>query len=376
MITGPPPSVTASTLLARAVASFGLVGSMHEVPTTPLNNRDFTRLHWEVRSQRMTGLLWSAIAGGWFPVTQAQLARAQESHLQSLAATLLLERLLVDTVSAFDEAGIAVRALKGTAVGHLDYPDPGMRTFGDIGLLVPSEAFDDAVAEMAAAGHVRRYPQPRPGFDRRYSKGTSFRTQDGLEIDLHRTFTTGPLGARIALHRLWERRETFTLGGVAIQTLPAEERLLHAAYHAALGDRPARLVPLRDIAQIMLTHDIDVRRFRTLMRESGGEAVVAQAVSWAWQELHLADILALSAWARDHKDDRRSAADLAVYGPASSYAAQSWATVRAIPGFADKARFVFALAIPQRSYLSGRHESQRVRLQQGISQIRRARSER
>ena len=124
VISGPPPSVTASTPLARAVASFGLVGSMHDAPTTPLNNRDFTRLHSAVRSQRMTGLLWSAIAGGWFPVTQAQLARAQESHLQSLAATLILEHLLVDTVSAFDEAGIAVRALKGHSGGTPGLPGP------------------------------------------------------------------------------------------------------------------------------------------------------------------------------------------------------------------------------------------------------------
>jgi hypothetical protein len=136
------------------------------------------------------------------------------------------------------------------------------------------------------------------------------------------------------------------------------------------------MVPLRDIAQIMLTHELDFPRFRALVRESRSEAVVARAVRWAWHELDLADLLALSAWAEDHKEDRRSVAELAVYGPGTSYAAQSWATVRAIPGLTDKARYVFALAVPGRAYYAGRHESQRARLRRGISQIRQVRGER
>ncbi|MPZ93388.1 MAG: hypothetical protein GEU96_00470 [Propionibacteriales bacterium] len=368
-MTGAHPSGGDSTRLARTVAAYGLIGSLLDPPEVPLGEREFVRLHAAVRSQRMTGLLWAAITDDAFPVTTSQRDRALESHLQALAVALVLERLLVETVGAFEAAGIPVRALKGTASAHLDYPDPGMRTFGDIDLLVPSEAFDDAVASLTRAGNQRRFPQPRPGFDRRFSKGSSFRTPDGLEIDLHRTFAMGPFGARIPLRELWARSETYVLAGTPVHCLPVEERLLHATYHAVLGGTTPRLVPLRDVAQILLTQAVDVGRMHRLMSASRGDAVVARAIRLAWHELCLADVLALSAWSESYREDRQSAAELAVYGTGTSYAAKSFATVKAIPSLTHKARFAFALALPERSYLEERQEGRAQRIRRGLAQI-------
>ncbi|HET7325920.1 MAG TPA: nucleotidyltransferase family protein [Nocardioidaceae bacterium] len=361
---------------ARAVAAHGLVGTTLNLPEAPLTDVEFTRLHAATRSQRMTGLFWAAITSGAFPVTSSQRDRAEESHLQSLAAALVLEHLVVNTVGVLEKAAIPVRTLKGVALAHLDYPDPGLRTFGDIDLLVPGDQFDDAVTVITETGAARRYPQPRPGFDRRFSKGTCLCTPDGLEIDLHRTFTMGPFGARLALHELWARCDEFDLAGVTVQALSVEERLLHAAYHAALGDERPRLVPLRDVAQILLTHDVDMSRLHWLMRASQGEAVVARAVRWAWQELQIADVLGASAWAETYREDQRTLSDLAVYGLGSSYAARSWATVKAIPTLSQRLKFVYAMTMPQRSYLGTRHRSQRDRLRQGIGEIRSLRSQR
>ena len=47
-----------------------------------------------------------------------------------------LERVLLETVAELDALGAEFRVLKGTAVAHLDYPDPSWRGFGDIDLLV------------------------------------------------------------------------------------------------------------------------------------------------------------------------------------------------------------------------------------------------
>ena len=105
-----------------------------------------------------------------------------------------------------------------------------------------SEQFDDAVAALARAGHHRRFPQPRPGFDRRFSKGTSFVTDEGTEIDLHRTFAMGPFGLTMKLDDLWARASTFRVGGVDLHALGREERFLHTCFHASLGDNPPRLL--------------------------------------------------------------------------------------------------------------------------------------
>ena len=357
----------------RAVAAYGLPGTLLEMPTTPLDEPGFTKLHSQVRLQKLTGLFWAAARDGAFPVTASQRDRVEESHIQALAACLLLEDLLLRTVERLSRAGIPVRALKGSVSAHLDHAEAAHRTYGDIDLLVSSAFYDEAVRTMVAEGCRRSYPEPRPGFDRRFGKGTSLHTPDGLEIDLHRTFTMGPYGESLALDELWKESDSFTVAGTTVQALTQEARLLHAAYHAALGDRVPQLVPLRDVAQILLTKDVDWQRLRTLMRASHGEAVVARAIRSTWDELRLADVLLASAWASAYQPARRDTVHLSVYGASSNYAARSFAAVRTIP-FAQRPRYVFALAFPERAYLQGRHRSLASRLLRGVGDIRENRS--
>jgi len=354
--------------LTRTVASHGLAGSMLALPDQPLEPEVFDRLVRRVRRQRLTGLLWAAVRQGAMPVTSHQAERAEWAHVEALAGVLALEHLLLDSVATLQAAEIPTRVLKGPVVAHLDYPDPTWRTFGDIDLLVRGQDFDRATRLLTAQGHHRLHPEPRPGFDRRFSKGTSFRTADGLELDLHRSFTMGPFGVRLALDDLWRASHEFTVGGHTLHSLPAEERFVHACYHAVLGEISPRLVPLRDVAQLALTRDLDLVRVHRLVRASQGEAVVARAVRHAWHALQIADVLALSAWAQSYRNDDRETADLALYSHGSSYAAKSVASIRALPRWRDRAAFVRAMVHPTRAYLGTRHDSHVSRLRSGLSQ--------
>ncbi len=362
------PSVGNHDRHLRGIAAYGLAGTMHDLPAAPLDDASFDLLLSRTRMARLSGLLWKAVADGAMPVTRAQADRAEDQHIRSLAAALVLERLLLQTLDLLEGAELPVRILKGTAIAHLDFPEVGMRTFGDIDLMVPGTAFDEAVALLCAQGHQRLHPQPRPGFDRRFSKGTSFRTVDGLEIDLHRTFTMGPLGIRLDLESLWSRSESFELGGRKVCALATEERFLHACYHAVLGETSPRLVPLRDVAQIALGHHLDMVRLHDLIRSSRAEAVVARAVRMAWSELDLADILAISAWAHTYRSNPREAAEIAAYGDGSSYASKSVAALRSIRGLRNRAAYLFALVMPADSYVDKRHRSRYTRLRTGLQQ--------
>lgn len=363
-------SVTGSDLTARFVAAHGLAGSMLDGPTTPMNDEGFAHLVSWARMWRMTGQLWSAIADGALPVTPAQAEEAESLHVRASATALVLERLLLQTEQALCERDIEVKVLKGTAVAHLDYPDPSVRMFGDVDLLVRPEAFDDAVSCLKDQGHLRVHPQPRAGFDRRFGKGTSFRTRDGLEIDLHRSFTMGPFGVRLDIEALWERHDSFTLAGHSLSALATEERFLHSCYHAVLGEVRPRIVPLRDVAQMALAHRLDLERLHGLIRSSRGEAVVARAVQMAWREFHIADILAISAWAVAYRTDPRQAAEIAVYGHGSSYARKSLAALRSLPRPSQRAAYLYALLMPDRSYLGTRHRGRLDRLRVGYRQAR------
>lgn len=359
---------TSHGTLVRAVAAHGLAGSTLTLPDRPLPDGEFARLLREVKAQRVTGLLWQAVLEGALPTTQEQASRAEWTHTEVLAGVLALERLLLDTVAALRAAEVPVRVLKGSAHAHLDYPDPSWRTFGDIDLLVHGADFDYAVKVIKGRGHPRLHPEPRPGFDARFSKGTSFRTDQGLEIDLHRTFTMGPYGVRLDTATLWDRADNFTLGGWTLAALAPEERFFHACYHAVLSGTMPRLVPLRDIAQLALAPALDFDRVHQLARASGGEPVVSRAVRQAWHALALADVLSISAWAESYRADSREDAELAVYQGRTSYARKSVAAIRALPRWRDRAAYVHALTFPNSSYLGTRHTGRLGRLRTGLAQ--------
>jgi len=340
--------------LVRAVASYGLAGSVLTMPDRPLPDPQFDALLHGVGEQRLTGLLWSAVRDGTLPATGEQAERAEWMHVEVLAGVLSLEHLLIDAASALEDAGVPTRVLKGPALAHLDFPDPTWRTFGDIDLLVRGRDFDRATVVLSGRGHHRVNPELRPGFDRRFSQGTNYRTDAGLELDLHRSFTMGPFGVRLAVEDLWRSAAPFVVGGRELRALPAEERFVHACYHAVLREGSPRLVPLRDLAQLLLTRDLDLARVHSLTRASQGAGVVARAVRHAWHAFEVADVLAMSAWAQSYRSGDRETADLDVYSRGARQASRSMASVRALPRWRDRAAYVHAVMRPSRESDAGR----------------------
>jgi hypothetical protein len=358
-----------------AVAAHGLTATTLALPDVAVDPPAWASLMAVARHERITGLLVGAIFDGALPTTAEQTEEAELAHRASMVTALALEATLVRTGSLLEAAGIDYRVLKGTGVAHLDYPDPALRSFGDVDLLVRSSQFDDAVAALVASGHQRKFPEPRPGFDRRFSKGSCLVSPSGHEIDLHRTLAMGPYGLRIDLDDLWRRASTFELAGRHFRALGPEDRFVHACVHAALGDNPPRLASLRDVAQMHLARPLDLDVTRRLASSWGVDAVIARAVRMAGDVLGLEADGPLARWATAFSPGRRDRRSLAVYtGSSPTYAAKSFAAVRAIPGLRDKAAFVFTLVVPDPRYLEQRHERPLERWRRGLTQVLRARA--
>lgn len=338
------------------VAAYGLPGACLELPSAPLGDEEWTATMRGVRQQRIPGLLLQAIDEGSFAATELQLEEAAEAHTASMRLVLELERLLIEVTRRLGEAGISSRVLKGSALAHLDYPDPALRSFGDIDVLVPPHQYDRAVLVLQECGYHKRYDEPRPGFDRRFGKGAELRTPGGLEVDLHRTFVSGPFGLTVRLESLFESGTEFELGGQRLLALIPEQRLLHACFHAALGARPARLTPLRDIVQLALFGDLDVERVMALTTEWKVPAVVAVGIRLAWDTFRIGDVVPLSVWASGFVPDDHERSALNVYMDATqaSFPAQAAAAMRAIPRWSERAAYLRAMAFPDRSYITTR----------------------
>ena len=234
------------------------------------------RVLQHVVHQRLQGLLAWALEDDAFPITPDQVTQTVASLVESESHCLVLERTLLQTAARFERAGIEFLVLKGPAIAHLAYPDPSVRLFGDVDVLVRGAQFDEAARVLSEAGLVRRFPEPRPRFDARFTKGVVFSTDEGLEVDLHRTFVAGPFGLTVDLDGVFDSGTPFVIGARTLQAMGLEERLVHACYHAALGDLPPRLMPLRDVVELSRIHGLDHDRVRYLTARWRAEAVVAR----------------------------------------------------------------------------------------------------
>lgn len=339
-----------------AIAGYGLPGA-RPLPRTALPDAGWRAVFELATRERLTPLLAGAVADGALPVSARQHEQATAAHEQSMRLCVLLERALLETATGFEGSGIMYRVLKGPAVAHLDYPDPAQRAFGDVDVLVASSQYDTALEVLRASGAQRRFSEVRPGFDRRWGKGACLVAPDGTQIDVHRTFVAGPFGLTIDLDELLLMPDSVTIGGCNLPVLDRESRFVHACFHSALGDRVARLVALRDVAQLILTTDLDRDVVMARAQRWRAEAVVARAVRLTWARLALAPH-PWGQWATEHQADRFQARALRAYTAESrSYATQVAAGLAAVRSVPEKVAYMRALLIAEPEHLATRDRS-------------------
>ncbi len=176
---------------------------------------------------------------GSFPPPMPKRPKSSTSTPRLLATELTLEATLLRVAETFEHAVIPFRVLKGPAVAHLDYPDPALRDFGDIDLLIQPDDLDRTIAVLTEQGFARRFPEPRAGFDRRFTKSVSVVNPGGKELDLHRTLAPGVFGLRVKVAMLWDATPVqFVLGGrTLVRARPG------GTVHPRLLSRGARKCP-------------------------------------------------------------------------------------------------------------------------------------
>jgi hypothetical protein len=362
-----------------AVAAHRLRGAAYAFPgPAPVADDAWTALLDGAAAHRVTGLLAAAVRDGAVPTTAGQASAVAAAHRSAQLRAMGLEQQLVAVTGLLAAEGLDVRALKGPAVAHLDYPDPGLRSFVDLDVLVRASEIDRVVAVLSDAGFRRTLPEPRPGFDRRFDKGLTMLPPAGYELDVHRTFVLGPWGRLVDLDALWGAGQEFRVAGTTVTALARPHRFLHACYHAALGDWPLRLGSLRDVAEMLRVLETpggaaEAVRVREIAAGWGVEAVVAAAVADTGRLLG-GDRGALTEWALGHVPNRRDERWLALHThPDKTFAAQALATLRVLPRWRDRAAYVYALTLPDPGYTVGRHRSMAARLAYAVAQVRRGR---
>lgn len=274
----------------QAILGVGISGETPAAEPVVVDESVWPDLFARARAGKVVGAMARAVVDGVLVVDDDQRTQLAEAHDALMVQALELEARLVHLGSELDDHGIEWRIVKGPASAHLLYDDPAVRTFVDLDILVRSDALAATVALLEDLGAVRRHPSLGADYERRFSKSVTMRL-DGAEIDLHRTLTPGPFGLAIIEDDLFADPTPFVVAGRELATVSYPVALVHACYHAVLGDVAPSDATRRDIAALAQHPDLDpdlvaglAQRWRGVSVVADGLALgrpIAPAASWA-----------------------------------------------------------------------------------------------
>lgn len=361
------PAVSPRRTLARLIVPGP---SSTAGPDVPVSDATWAELRSTAISERVVPALAGAVADGRFAATDEQAEDAAELWLEMMRRCLRIEGRLLWLADALARRGVDIRVLKGPASAHLDHVRPEDRQFGDLDVLVRGEDLPAVFAVLESDGFRRRFPEPRRGFDQRFTKSVSFAGE--VEIDVHRTLAEGPVGHRIPVEDLWRRATPFEVGGVEVSALDHPERFVHACLHTHLGPPPARLSSLSDVARGLVGDLVDLHEVaRVADRWRVGpvvERAVATGIAECWWPAEID-----AAWMRPTAPGLLDSVLIESHRQAQvSSATRAVLATITIPGLASKLSYLMALALPERSYVATRHVGRTQRFRHAVRQLRSA----
>jgi hypothetical protein len=346
----------AADAAVSVAASFGLPGERRDPVHVP--DPLWQGCLGAILAERLSGLTEAAVDGGRLALSPHQLDEVVMGQRYAMLRALSVERRMRSVRDALHEAEVAFCVLKGPALAHTVYPRASWRPFVDLDLLVPTKDWRKACQALERLGLSRRLPEPRPGFDERFGKGTVYVTADGSEVDLHRTLALGPIGLQMFPEEILARSVGLTLGGEEFRRPDDTDLLLHACIHAALGSWPPPRLPLRDIAQIAWRAGVDWEALRDRAERWRLLAVLGFAFRTARTGLEI-DLPHETETFTRIMPIRRDRLVLEAYTTRRQAGGMTLSSVRAIKGLRGKVAYLWALLVPGREFMTVRNRSHR-----------------
>lgn len=216
--------------LVIACCRFGYEGGDTSDLRAALSGADGERLTLLARRHRVEGLVWRALraCSVALPGTDKLGQDARRMAADGLAMAVESGRLHRTLV----RASLPHLFLKGQPVAVLAWGDPLVKRQADIDLLVSLGAIGKVAGLLGTMGYVQQVPEPSvdPADWHRSRKESSWRSDDGIMLDLHSRVADHPAllpqvnaGISPALVEV--------ANGIALPTLPRHLQLPYLAVH-------------------------------------------------------------------------------------------------------------------------------------------------
>jgi len=195
----------------------------------------------------------------------ATLERLRQRRQSYLALNIVKRAEAEEELAALAGAGIQAVVLKGLDLAWRVYPDPGLRPYTDVDLLIAPECLDRAEAVMLAAGY---HPTPETA---------ELRSKRAKWMDYQYVHPESEVMIEIHVELLHPGR--FTLDHPAILArseggfLAPADRFLHLALHLAKHTYFDRLLWVYDLV-LLAGQDLPQARVAELTAAAGGKKAV------------------------------------------------------------------------------------------------------
>jgi hypothetical protein len=237
---------------AWLVACLRALDARRPAPTAPAG-LDWPVVVDAVDAEDLLPALAYALAGaGWPAVPPSPRRRLTEALAASRARHLVMMREMGRVLGRCAAEGLAVIVLKGPVLADSVYPDPALRPFSDLDLLVrPADRLRmDAVLRDLA--HRRVADEHSWDFDIAYDGATVYESPGNVRVDLHWSLLTEPrFVCRLDEAGIWERSVEITVAGEAARGLGREDLVLYLAAHLAVHHSLAGLLRYWDVALLL-----------------------------------------------------------------------------------------------------------------------------
>jgi hypothetical protein len=233
----------------------------------------------QAKAQGLESLLYHHLhaAGASLP---PQIKRElQARYVRHGHANQVQTQALVEILTAYEAAGIEALVLKGAALAHLIYPQPGLRPMRDVDILVKKSEVRQGQQILAELGYYAPVPSAAHLPDKHLATAT--RRVEGLlvSVELHHNLYHSFQPVSLTIEGVTGPPLAFPLAGVTAHTLGYEDMLAHlcehVAFHASIWE-PIRLIWVADIV--------------------GFAELFAVEIDWdrlAWQQPYVLKVLSL-----------------------------------------------------------------------------------
>jgi len=218
-------------------------------------------------------------------VMERVLADVKRRLIAQAALSLAIRGQIREIAAAFRAAGVPAAVLKGADFADHLYPDPSLRLFTDLDLLVSRQYLGDAERILPEFGYVPQ--QAAMKYDAGYGERSWVRAdrQEGT-LEVHWNLVNSPTlrrGVSLSWEDLAFEKSEEAEDGLLRPTTPA--RLLIAAVHGAASHGFDRLQPLYDIslAAQRCAGESDIRWLSETAGRTGAGLPLAVSFSLAWR---------------------------------------------------------------------------------------------